>query len=333
MGIDLCTYRARIGCFVGRGHLASHGSPVWLRPALVSSCWRTGGRCFLVLFCIAHLIICAGDVETNPGPDKLDQILGLVKELTLSHEKFHKETSNKLKDIQTNVTDIKRRLSGVEKRLNTIDNLCHDVTTVNSVVKESQEQLKTIETKQLEQANLVVDDLNNRMRRNNLVFKGIPEESQEKWGDTERIINEFVSTNLGLKAGEIERAHRVGRPKADHIRPIVVKFLNFKDKSAILKNASKLKYLENPRVWIEEDFSARMQLIRKNLRDFARKERKPNEKYTVIYDKLLLGNKCYTFDSSTNQVTCLPRRDEAEVSPLNEQTAVSTQGDAISEDD
>lgn len=287
----------------------------------------------MVLFCIAHLIICAGDVETNPGPDKVEQILGLVKELTLSNEKFQRETSSKLKDIQTNVTDIKRRLSGVEERLNAIDNLRHDVTAVNSVIKESQEQLKTIEAKQMEQANLVVDDLNNRMRRNNLIFKGIPEEPQEKWVDTERIINEFVSSNLGLKAGEIERAHRVGRPKVDHIRPIVVKFLNFKDKSTILRNASKLKDLQNPRVWIEEDFSARMQLIRKKLRDFARKERKPNEKYTVTYDKLLLGNKCYTFDSSKNQVTCLPRHDQAAVSAPNEESAVSTQGGAMNKHD
>lgn len=287
----------------------------------------------MVLFCIAHLIICAGDVETNPGPDKVEQILGLVKELTLSNEKFQRETSSKLKDIQTNVTDIKRRLSGVEERLNAIDNLRHDVTAVNSVIKESHEQLKTIEAKQMEQANLVVDDLNNRMRRNNLIFKGIPEEPQEKWVDTERIINEFVSSNLGLKAGEIERAHRVGRPKVDHIRPIVVKFLNFKDKSTILRNASKLKDLQNPRVWIEEDFSARMQLIRKKLRDFARKERKPNEKYTVTYDKLLLGNKCYTFDSSKNQVTCLPRHDQAAVSAPNEESAVSTQGGAMNKHD
>lgn len=287
----------------------------------------------MVLFCIAHLIICAGDVETNPGPDKVEQILGLVKELTLSNEKFQRETSSKLKDIQTNVTDIKRRLSGVEERLNAIDNLRHDVTAVNSVIKESHEQLKTIEAKQMEQANLVVDDLNNRMRRNNLIFKGIPEEPQEKWVDTERIINEFVSSNLGLKAGEIERAHRVGRPKVDHIRPIVVKFLNFKDKSTILRNASKLKDLQNPRVWIEEDFSARMQLIRKKLRDFARKERKPNEKYTVTYDKLLLGNKCYTFDSSKNQVTCLPRHDQAAVSAPNEESAVSPQGGAMNKHD
>lgn len=333
MGIDLCTYRARIGRFVAHGHFASGCSPIWLRPALATSCWRMGGRCSLVLFCIAHLILCAGDVETNPGPDKVDQVLALLKELTLSNEKFQKDASNKLKDIQTSVTDIKRRLSGVEERLKAVDNLCHDVTTVNSVVQESQEQLKTIETKQLEQANLVVDDLNNRMRRNNLIFKGIPEEPKETWVDTERIINQFVLTKLGFNAGEIERAHRIGRPKAGHIRPIVVKFLNFKDKSIILRNASKLKDLQKPRVWIEEDFSARMQLIRKKLRDFAREARKPNEKYTVVYDKLLLGSKCYTLDSSQNKVTCLSTRNEAEVCRLSAQPTVGARGDETNQND
>lgn len=318
---------------MAHGQRTSDCSPVWLRPALVTSCFRTGGRCSVVLFCIAHLIICAGDVETNPGPDKVEQILALVKDFTLSNEKFQKDTSNKLKDIQISVTDIKRRLSTVEERLNGVEKLAHDVTTVNSVVQESHEQLKTIETKQLEQANLVVDDLNNRMRRNNLIFKGVPEEPDEKWVDTERIINDFVRTNLGFNAGEIERAHRIGRPKADQIRPIIVKFLNFKDKTVILRNASKLKDLQKPRVWIEEDFSARMQLIRKKLRDFARKERNPNEKYAVIYDKLLLGNKCYTFDSSINEVTCLSRRDEDEVSAAGDQGAISAERKATSQDD
>ncbi|KAH9367238.1 hypothetical protein HPB48_000619 [Haemaphysalis longicornis] len=333
MGIDLCTYRARIGCFVAHGQRTSDCSPVWLRPALVTSCLRKGGRCSVVLFCIAHLIICAGDVETKPGPDKVEQILALVKDFTLSNEKFQKDTSNKLKDIQISVTDIKRRLSTVEERLNGVAKLAHDVTTVNSVVQESHEQLKTIETKQLEQANLVVDELNNRMCRNNLIFKGVPEEPDEKWVDTERIINDFVRTNLGFNAGEIERAHRIGRPKADQIRPVIVKFLNFKDKTVIVRNASKLKDLQKPRVWIEEDFSARMQPIKKKLRDFARKERNPNEKYAVIYDKLLLGNKCYTFDSSINEGTCLSRRDEDEVAVAGDQGAISAERKKTSQDD
>ncbi|KAH7937137.1 hypothetical protein HPB49_008100 [Dermacentor silvarum] len=211
-------------------------------------------------------------------------------ELTVSNDRFHKEVTNKLKDIHTTVTDVKRRLSKIEERLETVDNLSESVTTVGSVLQESQVQLKSIEQKQTQQANLVVDDLNNRMRRNNLVFKGIPEQTTEKWSDTEKLISEFVTTNLGIQPGEIERAHRVGQRKPDRIRPVVVKFLNFKDKNNILKSAFKLKDLVTPRVWIEEDFSPRMQLIRKTLRDFARANRLQNEKYKLQFDKLIMGN-------------------------------------------
>lgn len=68
---------------------------------------------------------------------------------------------------------------------------------------------------------------------------------------TECVINVVVSSNLGLKAGEIELAHTVGRRKADPIRPIVVKLLNSRDNIPILKNASKINYLPNSRAWIE----------------------------------------------------------------------------------
>ncbi|KAH8034761.1 hypothetical protein HPB51_002175 [Rhipicephalus microplus] len=187
------------------------------------------------------------------------------------------------------LANLKRRLSKIEERLESVDNLSESVKAVGSVVQESQEQLKTIEQKQTHQANLVVDDLNNRMRRNNLVFKGVPEQAAEKWSDTEKLIHEFVTENLGIQPGEIERAHRVGQRKPDRTRPVVVKFLNFKDKSNILKNAFKLKDLATPRVWIEEDFSPRVQLIRKTLRDFARAKRQKNEKYKLQFDKLIMA--------------------------------------------
>nr|XP_037273750.1 uncharacterized protein LOC119165772 [Rhipicephalus microplus] len=268
-----------------------------------------GGRLVLVFFSLAHLLICAGDVELNPGPDKVDQVVALVKEFTASNERFQKEVTNKLKDIHTTVTDLKRRLSKIEERLESVDNLSESVKAVGSVVQESQEQLKTIEQKQTHQANLVVDDLNNRMRRNNLVFKGVPEQAAEKWSDTEKLIHEFVTENLGIQPGEIERAHRVGQRKPDRTRPVVVKFLNFKDKSNILKNAFKLKDLATPRVWIEEDFSPRVQLIRKTLRDFARAKRQKNEKYKLQFDKLIMGNVIFTVDSSSNKVVPIPRQD------------------------
>ncbi|KAH7932927.1 hypothetical protein HPB49_005060 [Dermacentor silvarum] len=194
----------------------------------------------------------------NPGPEKSEQVIALVKELTLSDEKFQKETSSKLKDIQTNVAEIKRRLSKLEDKLQAVANLRQDVTSVNATLQESHAQLKSIESKQSQQANIVVDDLNHRMRRNNLIFKGIPEQQTEKWTDTEKLIGDIVAKNLGVQAGEIERAHRIGQKKSGYDRPIIAKFRSFKDKTNILKNAFKLNDLESPRVWIEEDFSPRI---------------------------------------------------------------------------
>lgn len=309
MGVDVCTYRARIGRFLARHIQLKQQFAVWLRSTAFFGYWRPGCRLLVVLFSVAHILLCAGDIETNPGPDKVEQLLVLVKDIGQTIDKFQKETSSKLKDLQTTITDTKRRLSKIEGRLDVIDVLRKDVTSVNEVLQESHAQLKSLETKQTEQADLLVDDLNNRMRRNNLVFKGIPEQTAEKWKDTEKIVSEFVTQHLGIQSGEIERAHRVGRVTDDRVRPIVVKFLNFKDKSSILRNAYKLQK-SSPRVWVEEDFSPRIQMIRKKLRDFVKVERKPGEKYKLLFDKVLLGNRLYGLGNTNDStIVQIPRHE------------------------
>lgn len=47
----------------------------------------------------------------NPGPEKVDQLLTIVKDIAASNEKFQKEIVEKVKDVQTNLTKLKRRLS------------------------------------------------------------------------------------------------------------------------------------------------------------------------------------------------------------------------------
>ncbi|CAN7988356.1 unnamed protein product [Ixodes hexagonus] len=147
----------------------------------------------------------------------------------------------------------------------------------------------------------VVDDLNNRLRRNNLIVKGIPEQERENWNDTENYIREFFSTHLNVNAGEIERAHRIGQPRAGTARPIIIKFLSYKSKCEVQKNALKLKNLGSPQVWIEDDFSPRVQLARKKLRDFA-KINQGTSRFRLSYDKLKLNNAVYVYDINIDQV-------------------------------
>lgn len=99
---------------------------------------------------------------------------------------------NKLKDIRTTVTDIKRCLSKIEERVVSVDNLYENMMAVGSILQESQGQLKSTQLKQTQQGNLVEDDLNNRTRHNNLVFKSVPEQAAKKQCDTEKLIHKFV---------------------------------------------------------------------------------------------------------------------------------------------
>ena len=91
-------------------------------------------------------------------------------------------------------------------------------------------------------------DLEDRSRRNNFLFDLFQEETNEKWEESENIITNFVKEKLGIEEDiSIERAHRTGKiQRNDGTRnkkkTIVVKFLNFKDKSRNL-NTSKEKKL------------------------------------------------------------------------------------------
>lgn len=176
------------------------------------------------------------------------------------------------------------------------------------MLKNTQNKLESIQSMQLHHSSLVVDDLNNRLLRNNVIFKGIVEQDLETWQQTEELVTEFVSKYLGIAASEIERAHRIGQKRPGHTRSIIVKFLNFKEKTTILKNEFKQKKLESSRVWIEEDFSLRMQFIRKKLRDFTRYKQKPGESFKLLLDKHLLDSRIYVHDHITNEVTALPKR-------------------------
>ena len=102
-------------------------------------------------------------------------------------------------------------------------------------------------------------DLEDRSRRNNLRFDGFQEETNETWEESESIITEFVKEKLGIEEDIlIERSHCTGKIQRNdgtrnRKRTIVVKFLNFKDKSKILYTYREKK-LWKEKVFVEEEF-------------------------------------------------------------------------------
>lgn len=155
--------------------------------------------------------------------------------------------------------------------------------------------------------NTVVDDLENRMRRNNLIFKGLPELENETWNDAKVIITGFAQEMLGISLGEIERAHRLGQKRSGTKRPIIVKFLSFRDREEVLRNACKLKNVTPP-IRISAYFSDKVRSARQKLWEFAEQFRESGTKYKIIYNKLHVGTQSFIYDSASDTVVSLRTR-------------------------
>lgn len=290
MGVDVCTYRARIGTFFPSRAHGCRRVDCFFEAFGLTRVLCPKPSSLLLSMCLALLLLSAGDVEANPGP-KIDDVLALVKEC-------HEETKTALAEIKQHITSIDTRVRAIERSMKNVSDCKVNIDAAADSVKE----VKVHINKANEELVDLVDDMNNRMRRNNLIIKGLDEVEHEDYVESERIVREFFSKHLRHDVGDIERAHRVGRSRPNFHRPLIVKFLNFKSKIEALSLGHKLKNLESPKVWLEEDFSQKVQFARMKLREFGKANRTDGEKYYVRFNKLHTERGIYRYDSSINQV-------------------------------
>ena len=139
-------------------------------------------------------------------------------------------------------------------------------------------------------------DLGDRSPRNNLRFDEFQEEINETWEERESIVTDFVKEKLGIEEDIlIERVHRTRKIQRNDgtrnkKRTIVVKFLNFKDKSGI-PHAYREEKLWKEKSFVNEDFSKETASIRKGLLQKAKDLRSENKVAKVVHDKLIVYEK------------------------------------------
>ncbi|KAH6933159.1 hypothetical protein HPB50_012528 [Hyalomma asiaticum] len=94
------------------------------------------------------------------------------------------------------------------------------------------EKIKAIESR--------CEDAENRSRRCNLLFFGLPDEPSESWFSSEQKVIQLCSQHLGItpQSSQIER---LGRYNTGKCRPIITKLTFFKDKHSIMEMGHKLK--------------------------------------------------------------------------------------------
>lgn len=135
-----------------------------------------------------------------------------------------------------------------------------------------------------------VEDLENRLRRNNLRVVGVPEKIE---GSSAA---EFIETWLRGKFGAtvlsplfaVERAHRVPMrplPPGNPPRAMLVRILNCRDRDVILRKAREVEDLsvDGQRVSIFPDFSAEVQKRRLKFVDVKKRLRDLHLPYAMLY--------------------------------------------------
>ena len=284
---------------------------------------KTDGVLFGVLLCFLFwrsLLQQCGDIETNPGPPKLDNMRQtrlasggrrLSADRTDATQSSTPPTSQNQEPTLTDVMailntmnskfdsmkeDVKVLSDNYVRLQEEVKGLREEVADLRQENKDLQTDNDTLKTK-MEEVLRKTDDLECRSKRNNLIFYGLPREENETGEDCEATLKEIVVDKLEL-AGDIE-FDRVHRLNSKSNSPVIARCTFFKDKVKILKAKGKLR---GSQIFIGEDFSPRVRELRRKLTPHLKKARDEKKKVTMVFDHLVIEGKRYTLDGDNNLI-------------------------------
>ena len=174
---------------------------------------------------------------------KDDEIVQLKQQI----QSLAQQTPNELNEV------FKKELGDLKKSCNFLST---ETTNLKGSINENKLHINN-ETKHIKDIQDKTRDMEDRQRRDNLIFFNVKETDNTE--DCERLVmNELVKCGIfeqcDVQDRLTERAHRLGKPKrdSDRPRPIIVKMSSHRDKQHILSNARKLARSE---MNVNEDFS------------------------------------------------------------------------------
>ena len=186
----------------------------------------------------------------------------------------------------------------MDERLKTLEDsndvLLADVGEMSTKVEQLEEENQFIKDR-LRNLEEKLDSAENHLKRNNLLFYGIPTAAGETWSDCEDKVMNIIKTDMKITDGvAIERPHRVSKA-------IIIKLLSYKDKEKILKGAKNLAST-NKDISVREDFSQAMQTMRSKLVPMMKTLRKDGKRARLRFDKLVTDDGTFTFNLQTNLI-------------------------------
>ena len=142
---------------------------------------------------------------------------------------------------------------------------------------------------QIDQQASKLDDIENRLRRNNIRMVGLPKQCEG--ANPIRFLEEWLRETFGESAFSplfgIERAHRVPfrALKDGHPRPLLMKLLNYNNKVTLLQKAREKGefFYKGSRISLYPDFSPELSKRRAEFTPIKRNLLKSNITYALLY--------------------------------------------------
>uniref|UniRef100_A0A087X5T4 L1 transposable element RRM domain-containing protein n=1 Tax=Poecilia formosa TaxID=48698 RepID=A0A087X5T4_POEFO len=185
----------------------------------------------------------------------------LMKAIRESKEELTGHINQKTEHIQQSLTKIEQSLS----------TLAEQVQEMETRIGANEDNLSDAQARIL------------KMEKE-ITFLKEKSEGTDMVGYVERLIPRLLGEDHFPTPVTIERAHRLGRA-TDRTRPILVKFLNFRDKDKVLRSARDkgTVLLDNNRVSFYPDYSIEVQRKMLAFNEVKKKVREKNIEYATRY--------------------------------------------------
>jgi ribA/ribD-fused uncharacterized protein len=233
----------------------------------------------------------------NKVTEKLDTIVKGQSDLKkgLGDQKVSIDGINKsLSDQSVSIEELKKSYAFLDSKL---DEALTSNTLQKVEIKSLTEQVQTL---QCENKNLTrqINDSENYSRKNNLIFLGIPETSNETFGDLMMKLDKLmIHMQVDTSSMKLDNIHRL--PGRVNQRPVIIKFCSNMDKQMVWNNRSKASGYTH-KVTIKEHYSKTTENNIKILLPIKRAAVLKGMRATLNGDKLKINGNVYSIDTIGN---------------------------------
>lgn len=212
----------------------------------------------------------------------LESINNKLAILEILHQDI-KELKSSLEFSQSQIASLQKENNEMHTKISDLTTTINSIKTENKLLKES------------------ILDIQCRSMRDNLVFSGLPEQTQD---NPEQAIKDFMHSTLKIPKETVnnitfQRVHRLGSNNNKNFdtkrpRPIVAKFEHYKQKELV---KSKGKELRGTTFGLNDQFPRVIQDRRRILIPIMKQFRQNGRKAVITVDRLYVDGQLYRNDT------------------------------------